>query len=244
MQAYFNELMICGVPLALYLIGSVPFGLLLTRAAGLGDIRTIGSGNIGATNVLRTGNKRIALLTLLFDFMKGFVPVYVLTETKILFDVMMPFHPIDKDFFGMWAGPYSTHLSFYVVVITYGAAIPVLLGHMFPIWLRFRGGKGVATLFGCAFAMNWLAGLCFAAGWLVMFALTRISSLGAVVGMPVGLLLFRVISDSYYGTLLLALPVMMMVAKHLPNIRRLLMGTEPAFGKKPLPPVAAATTTD
>jgi glycerol-3-phosphate acyltransferase PlsY len=103
---------------------------------------------------------------------------------------------------------------------------------MFPVWLKFKGGKGVATLFGCSFAMSSLAGVCFAAGWLWLFALTRISSLGAIVGIPFGLLMYRAITDSYYGALALAFPVIMMLMRHTANIRRLLLAEEPAFAMK------------
>src|SRR5262249_19658093 len=131
-----------------YLLGSIPFGLLVTRAAGLGDIRSIGSGNIGATNVLRTGNKGLAAATLLLDALKGTVAVLV-------------------------AGYFREDLGLY-------AGFSAFLGHVFPAWLNFKGGKGVATYLGVLVALNWPAALAFAAVWLGVAFLTRFSSLAAL----------------------------------------------------------------
>src|SRR5579885_2807177 len=133
-----------------YLLGSIPFGLLLTRAAGLGDIRRIGSGNIGATNVLRTGNKTLAAATLLLDFAKGAVAV-LLAAWFAGHDAIM------------WAGA--------------GA----VLGHDFPVWLRFKGGKGVATSYGALIAAAWPVGICAGAVWLIVAAIARLSSLAGLV---------------------------------------------------------------
>src|SRR5271154_7533397 len=135
---------IISVTLLAYLIGSIPFGLLLTRLAGLGDIRRIGSGNIGATNVLRTGRKGLAALTLLLDFGKGLAAVLVGAE----------FSP----------------------TLAIVAAVGVVLGHMFPVWLRFKGGKGVATAGGVLMALSWPVGVAAFATWLVVAALFRYSS--------------------------------------------------------------------
>ena len=177
--------------LAAYLIGSIPFGLLLTKLAGLGDIRAIGSGNIGATNVLRTGNKWLALATLALDFAKAFAALTLLE------------HP------------------FFV-------ASAVVIGHMFPLWLKFKGGKAVACLFGLSFALSPIAGACAAIGWLAIFFITRYSSLSALVGLPAGLLasLAWIPQDRL---LALALPVLLMLLKHHENIRRLLKGEEHRF---------------
>ena len=132
-----------------YLLGTIPFGLLLTRAAGLGDIRTIGSGNIGATNVLRTGNKPLAAATLLLDGIKGATAV------------LLGLHLAGAD--GAFAG-----------------GLAAVLGHLFPVWLKFKGGKGVATGFGVLFAAAWPAGLAAGAVWLAVARLSRMSSAGAL----------------------------------------------------------------
>lgn len=180
-----------------YAIGSVPFGLLLTRAAGLGDVRAIGSGNIGATNVLRTGNKGLAATTLLLDALKGFAAVWLAAQ---------------------WF-PQSTGI----------AAIFAVLGHCFPVWLKFRGGKGVATNAGVSFALAWPVGLAYAAVWLGMMAIARISSLAgmsavvaaAIAGWLVGgLQMFAV----------LALIALLILWLHRANIGRLMRGEEPKVG--------------
>ena len=132
-----------------YALGSIPFGLLLTRAAGLGDVRAIGSGNIGATNVLRTGRKDIAAATLLLDGLKG-------TAAVLIF----------------------AHFSPSAGVV---AGFAAFLGHIFPVWLKFKGGKGVATFLGCLFGFAWPAGLAFCAIWLLVAKLWRYSSLSALV---------------------------------------------------------------
>ncbi len=144
----------CPVLAARYLLGSIPFGLLLTRAAGLGDIRTIGSGNIGATNVLRTGNKTLAAATLLLDAAKGAVPVLIA---------------------GWFAGRDG---------VTW-AGIGAVLGHAFPIWLGFRGGKAVATAYGVLIAAAWPVGIAAGAIWLATAALLRISSLASLVSFAI-----------------------------------------------------------
>jgi glycerol-3-phosphate acyltransferase PlsY len=141
-----------------YLLGSIPFGLLLTRAAGLGDVRSIGSGNIGATNVLRTGNKKLAAATLLLDALKG-------TAAVLLANWYAPD-------LGLWAG--------------FGA----FLGHLFPVWLGFRGGKGVATYLGVLIALAWQVALIFAAVWLLVAIVFRYSSLAALcaaIAVPIAL---------------------------------------------------------
>src|SRR5215470_10246832 len=152
--------------LAGYGLGSIPFGLLLTRWAGLGDVRAIGSGNIGATNVLRTGHKGLAAATLLLDALKGTIAVVVARRIG-----------------GTYAG-----LATDAALL---AGLGAFLGHVFPVWLNFRGGKGVATYIGILFGLNWVAGLAFCAVWLLVALLTRYSSLSALVAalvLPVGLL--------------------------------------------------------
>ena len=186
-----------------YLCGSVPFGLILAKAAGLGDVRAIGSGNIGATNVLRTGNKRIAALTLLCDGLKGLVPVLLL---KYIGDEQ-------------------------AATI---AGMAAMLGHIFPVWLGFRGGKGVATSIGVLFGLYWPLGLLFIAVWLVVALLFRISSLAALVASALS-----PIFAAALGRYEILPPVVLIGAiiwlMHRANIRRLVNRQEPTIelGKKP-----------
>ena len=185
--------------LVAYLIGSVPFGLLLAMAAGKGDIRQIGSGNIGATNVLRTGNKGLAAATLLLDLAKGFAAVLIARQ----------FWP---DAVGL-------------------AAVAAIAGHCFPVWLGFRGGKGVATFAGVCFGLLWPLGAIYAAVWLGVLALTRISSLGgmgAAVSAPVAAALMGEVQLVPW----LAAIAMLILGLHRDNIRRLLAGEEPKVGSK------------
>jgi len=181
--------------LAGYLCGTIPFGLLLTRAAGLGDVRQIGSGNIGATNVLRTGNRKVAALTLLLDALKGTVPVLVLTWM-----------------FGQQAGILAGLAAFF--------------GHLFPMWLGFKGGKGVATNIGVLFGLAWPLGLIFMATWLIMAVLFKRSSLSALTAS-----LLTPLWSWYLGLVPLILPALVMGAAiwftHRANIGRLLKGEEP-----------------
>lgn len=192
------------VLLLAYLLGSIPFGLLLTRAAGLGDVRAIGSGNIGATNVLRTGNKRLAAATLLLDAGKGAAAVLA---TRYLIGRGLP-------------------------VLEPLAAAGVLVGHIYPVWLRFRGGKGVATFFGVAFALLWLVGLIAAAAWLAALALTRISSVGGLAAANVAPLAAALFGRWDLAAVFLA-AAFLIDWTHRANIRRLAAGTEPRIGSKP-----------
>jgi glycerol-3-phosphate acyltransferase PlsY len=190
------------VALLAYLLGSIPFGLLLTRAAGLGDVRAIGSGNIGATNVLRTGNKKLAAATLLLDAGKGAAAVLL----------------------ARWLAPDPDWLD----LVAAGA---VLLGHCYPVWLRFQGGKGVATFFGIAFALWWPIGLMAAILWLGVTALTRRSSAGGLAaagGAPITAWLLGQpdLAGFFLATALL------IAWKHRANIVRLADGTEPKIGGK------------
>lgn len=182
------------------LLGSIPFGLILTRAAGLGDIRRIGSGNIGATNVLRTGRKGLAAATLLLDAGKGAAAV-LLAEAL---------------WGGAWAGPV--------------AGLAAALGHMFPPWLGFRGGKGVATGLGVLLAAAPAAGLAVGAVWLAVAALTRISSASALAAVVAAPPLAWALDGPVPALLALALAVPI-VWRHQANIRRLLAGTEPRIGE-------------
>jgi glycerol-3-phosphate acyltransferase PlsY len=188
------------VALGAYLLGSIPFGLLITRAMGLGDLRGIGSGNIGATNVLRTGNKKAAAATLLLDGAKGAAAVLVARH---------------------FAGPEAA-------LVAGGAA---LLGHCFPVWLGFRGGKGVATFLGVVLALAPVVGLICCATWLLVAKVTRISSFSALVAAilaPAWLAVLGPPGSVWLGIALAAL----VLARHHANIRRLIDGTEPRIGKK------------
>lgn len=180
-----------------YGLGSIPFGLLLTRLAGLGDIRAIGSGNIGATNVLRTGNKSLAALTLAADLLKGTVAVLI----------------------GLGWGA-ETGLF---------AGLGAFLGHLFPVWLGFRGGKGVATYIGVLAGWFWPAALAFCLIWLGIAAISRYSSLSALVASaltPAILAWF----ESWQGAMLFAVMTGLVYLRHRANIERLLAGTEPKIG--------------
>jgi len=172
-----------------YVLGSIPFGLLLTRAAGLGDIRTIGSGNIGATNVLRTGKKGLAAATLLLDGGKG--------AAAVLLSLWLAGHDA-----ALWAG------------------LGAVLGHLFPVWLRFKGGKGVATAFG----------VLIGAAWLIVAALLRRSSLAGLVSFALAPFLAWGLADRGVVTLAVAIAVLIFIRHHA-NIRRLLAGTEPRIGQ-------------
>jgi acyl phosphate:glycerol-3-phosphate acyltransferase len=184
-----------------YLLGAIPFGLLLTRFAGLGDVREIGSGNIGATNVLRTGRKGLAAATLLLDAAKGAAAVLLVGA--------------------LWPGIGLEGL----------AAIGAFLGHLYPVWLRFRGGKGVATMIGVVAALSWQAGLVMAVVWLLALAITRYSSVGgmvAAVSAPVAAWFAGRISL----VLLFAGFALLVLWKHRANLGRLFQGTEPKVGRK------------
>jgi glycerol-3-phosphate acyltransferase PlsY len=183
-----------------YLLGSIPFGLVLTRAVGLGDIRRIGSGNIGATNVLRTGNKGLAAATLLLDGLKGAVAVLL----------------------AAWLGGHEAVLW---------AGIGAVVGHAFPVWLRFKGGKAVATSYGVLIAAAWPVGIAAGAVWLVTAAASRTSSLAALASFALAPLIAAVLADLTVVKLALVIAVLVF-ARHHTNIRRLLTGTEPRIGQK------------
>ena len=181
-----------------YLIGSIPFGVILTRIGGAGDLRAIGSGNIGATNVLRTGRKGLAAATLVLDMLKAVAAV-------ALAERLLPGN-----------GPL--------------AAAGAFLGHLYPVWLRFRGGKGVATLMGVALALHWPTALAYALLWLGVLAAFRVSSLAgiaAAIGAPVA----AAVLDRLDIVPLLLVLALLVVWKHRENIGRLLDGTEPRVGR-------------
>ena len=182
-----------------YALGSIPFGLLLTRAAGLGDIRNVGSGNIGATNVLRTGRKGLAAATLLLDGAKGLVAVLIARQI----------------------GPEAA----------IAAAAGAVLGHMFPVWLGFKGGKGVATTLGVMGGLAWPVGVLACVLWLLIAAVFRYSSLAALLGVALAALAAWWLSTPAIALLMTVL-VPAVWAKHHENIRRLLSGTEPKIGAK------------
>ena len=201
-----------------YLLGSIPFGLLLTRMFGAGDIRNIGSGNIGATNVLRTGRKGLAAATLLLDAGKGAAAVLIVG--------------------GLWSGN------------GIAAGLGALIGHCYPVWLRFRGGKGVATMLGISFGLDWRIGLASALVWLVVAKLTKMSSLGGMasaVAAPVtAFVIFASISPNdglildvgfiargmmIYAGVVLTLMALLVIWKHRANIARIRAGTEPKIGQ-------------
>jgi glycerol-3-phosphate acyltransferase PlsY len=182
-----------------YLLGSIPFGLLLTRAAGLGDIRKVGSGNIGATNVLRTGRKSLAAATLVLDGLKGAAAV------------LAGYHWADQ----------STALL---------AGLAAVLGHLFPVWLRFNGGKGVATGLGVLIAADYRIGLAACAIWLIVARLARISSLAALTAFAAAPVLALILEN--FGAVKLAFTIAVLVfVRHQANVRRLFAGTEPRIGR-------------
>jgi glycerol-3-phosphate acyltransferase PlsY len=183
-----------------YLLGSIPFGVILTRLAGFGDIRSIGSGNIGATNVLRTGNKALAGATLLGDGLKGTAAVLIA---------------------GAWLGPAAA------LVAGFGAFV----GHLFPAWLSFRGGKGVATYLGVLAGLAWPFAIGFAIVWIAMAAIFRISSLAALTATLLTPIALFVTGQIAAGALFAILTVLAWI-RHADNIRRLLAGTEGRIGEK------------
>ncbi|MDO9639853.1 MAG: glycerol-3-phosphate 1-O-acyltransferase PlsY [Pseudotabrizicola sp.] len=183
-----------------YLLGSVPFGIVITRLLGLGDLRAIGSGNIGATNVLRTGNKGAALATLLLDAGKGGVAVLIARAAL-----------------GPDAGQVAALFSF--------------LGHLFPVWLGFKGGKGVATFLGTLLALAWPVGLAACATWAVAAALSRISSLSALIAAALTPVWLAVLGYPQMSLLAIILGALIF-ARHSANIARLRQGIEPRIGKK------------
>ena len=181
-----------------YLLGSVPFGLVLTRAFGKGDIRTIGSGNIGATNVLRTGSKGLAAATLVLDAAKGALAVWLAQQ--------------------YWPG-YELH-----------AAAGALIGHLYPLWLRFRGGKGVATLLGILIVLLPIAAAVYAGVWIALLLVLRFSSVAGMAAAASAPVTTAVIGDTMRFPLLVGLAVLV-IWQHRGNIRRLAAGDEPRVGR-------------
>ena len=185
-----------------YLLGSIPFGVVLTKLAGTGDLRAIGSGNIGATNVLRTGRKDLAIATLLLDAVKGTVAVLIALQ-------------------------FSRELAIL-------AGLGAFIGHLHPVWLKFKGGKGVATFLGLVVALHWPSALVFIVAWLATAYLTRYSSAGALVAslaVPVSMMVFGLQGEA---ELFVALAILLWF-RHAENIQRLLNGTEGKIGQKAEP---------
>jgi glycerol-3-phosphate acyltransferase PlsY len=189
------------VALGAYLLGSVPFGIVITRALGLGDLRKIGSGNIGATNVLRTGNRPAALATLLLDAGKGGIAVAISHN----------FGPNDA---------------------TQIAALAVFLGHLFPVWLKFRGGKGVATFVGTLLVLAWPVGLATCTTWMITFAIFQTSSPAALIS-ALSTAAWMIFLGYEHMMMLALLLAALILWRHSDNIKRLLAGTEPKFKKRP-----------
>jgi acyl phosphate:glycerol-3-phosphate acyltransferase len=182
-----------------YTLGSIPFGLILTSLGGAGDLRTVGSGNIGATNVLRTGRKWLAALTLVLDLLKGTAAVLIVRH----------FFP-------------GAELI---------AAAGAFFGHLYPVWLRFRGGKGVATYAGILFGLFWPIGLAYGIAWIGILLISRISSVGGLGAAALAPLLAWGVARTDYVPVLVACSLIVFW-KHRDNIRRLLAGTEPKIGQK------------
>lgn len=202
-----------------YLIGSIPFGLILTKIFLKQDLRKIGSGNIGTTNVLRTGNKTLALATLILDASKGAVLIFIFFGIK---NFSLP------DFSAPDPLLFSPNFGHFLALLL---GFPVILGHCFPIWLKFKGGKGVATALGVFLAAVPYAGLAACAAWLITAKITKISSLSALCGMVAAPLVTLLV----YGTapaVICALISLLVFWRHKENIRRILKGEEPKIGQK------------
>ena len=194
-----NLLYLLGALLFGYLLGSIPFGLIFTRMAGLGDVRKIGSGNIGATNVLRTGRKGLAAATLLADALKGTIPVLIAAQ---------------------WGPQFATL-----------AALGAFLGHLFPVWLKFKGGKGVATFIGVLIGLKPLAALIFALIWIGVAFASRYSSLSALIASAATPIVLWLLGEPGMAGMTIIL-VALLWWKHSQNISRLLAGTEGKIGQK------------
>ena len=193
--------------LAGYLLGSIPFGLILTKAAGLGDVRNIGSGNIGATNVLRTGNKGLAAATLVLDTLKGTVAVLLVYDIAV-----------------RWGGAADA------ITYCHIAGLGAFLGHIYPVWLGFQGGKGVATYIGVLIGMHWPAALWFGIIWAGVALGTRYSSLAALCAV-IGVVLYYLVTG-WAGLPVIVIMSALVFLKHHANIRRLLEGRESKIGAR------------
>jgi glycerol-3-phosphate acyltransferase PlsY len=206
MVAELSPAMIAAAIVGGYLLGSIPFGVIVMRAAGAGDPRAIGSGNIGATNVLRSGKRGLAALTLLGDGGKG--------ALAVLFAWLAARHA-------------SVHGQAMLTSLAGGAAF---IGHLFPVWLGFKGGKGVATFFGTLLAAAWPVGLAAGATWILVAAVFRISSLAALVAVAVAPIVALLLGRPWPIAALAAVMAALVYLRHLPNIQRLAKGEEPRIG--------------
>ena len=215
------EIVLCvGFALFGYLLGSIPFGLVLTKLAGLGDIRAIGSGNIGATNVLRTGRKDLALATLVLDagkaglaYLVGWGATHYLVQNHIPLGFQVD----------LWNTPQTVGLV---------AGALAFVGHCFPVWLKFKGGKGVATFIGLLLAAMWQVGLLFALTWLTIAAVFRISSLAALVAAALSPLFVHLMNYGSFAVGVTSALVVLIFWLHRANISRILTGKEPKIGDK------------
>ena len=190
----------------LYLVGSIPFAYILTKFSGFGDIRNIGSGNTGATNVLRTGNKFLAFLVLILDVAKGFVPIFLI---KYNFLKISGFEIVNNFAFSNFLG------------------ILIILGHIFPIWLKFKGGKGVATYIGVLFAVDVTIGFYFIIFWLIIAFIFKYSSLSSIIScLLIPLLFFYFSEEDLLNTIIIFLMSLIVILKHYSNILRLLNKSE------------------
>lgn len=206
-----------GPPLLVgYLLGSIPFGLVITKLAGLGDIRDIGSGNIGATNVLRTGRKDLALATLILDAGKAGLAFFL-----CLWGMGWYYRS-----YALGAEP----AAFFSMGLVGGAS--AFVGHCFPVWLKFKGGKGVATFIGFLLAAMWQAGLGFAVAWLLTAGIFRMSSLAALVATALAPILVWTFGYGEFATAVTAVLALLIYWRHRANISRILAGTEPKIGEK------------
>ena len=194
-----NNLLITA--LIIYLIGSIPFAFIITKISGHGDIRNIGSGNIGTTNVLRTGNKFLAMIVLIFDILKGYLPTFYILN-------------------------YLFYSNYNYELVTYMLGSIAILGHLFPFWLRFKGGKGVATYIGFIFAINYYIGLIFVFLWLFLAFLTKYSSLASICSLlliPFVMLFLDYQTSIFLYFLMISI---ILILKHYSNIKRLLNNNE------------------
>ena len=199
-----------------YLLGSIPFGLVITKLAGLGDIRTIGSGNIGATNVLRTGRKDLALATLLLDAGKAGLAYFLVIWA-----------------YAAYAGQYTADFTpgyWHSLGLIGGAA--AFIGHCYPVWLKFKGGKGVATYIGLLLASEWPVGLAFCATWLLIALVFRMSSFAALVATLVAPAVAYWLNPNGDGWIVFGALAVLIYWRHRANIQRIIAGAEPKIGKK------------
>lgn len=207
-----------------YLIGSVPFGLILTRLGGYGDIRSIGSGNIGATNVLRTGNKKLALATLILDALKGVAAVLIASYLIDLYPWCMVIDCAGEcRCYNYTVSPYNLPMV---------AGFSAIVGHLFPVWLKFKGGKGVATTLGTLLAIKPIIGIAACGIWLLMAVILRYSSLSALIaiGATPAFAFFLYHDPNLTG--LCGVIATLVFYKHRENIKRLIKGEEPKIGQK------------